>query len=96
MMKRSFMTFLLFAIMVIRFLIILIRLAKMARSLQELYGPLLVAFCVVISAALFYLKLTIEVVFAAFYLLGVYRTRAPSFEDMVSLALDVFRFLELP
>ena len=94
-MKRSFMTFLLFAIMVIRFLMILIRIAKMARSLQQLYGPLLVTFCVAISAALLYLKLAIEVVFAAFYLLGMWRTRAPPFGDMASLTLDVFRFLEL-
>ncbi|KAL4065543.1 hypothetical protein V8B97DRAFT_1146288 [Scleroderma yunnanense] len=91
--KHSLVTLLLFAIVVIRFLAIQVRLAKMARSLQQLHGPLLVTFWVVVSATLFYLKLTIEVAFAAYYLSTV--CRAPSFGNIVPLVLNVFRLLEL-
>ena len=91
---RSFFTFLLFSIIVVRFLTIPVRLAKMVRSLQHPHGPLLVAFCVAMSGALLYLKLTIEAAFTAYHLLGVSRNPFPSFGDMVSLVLNVFRFLE--
>ncbi|KAG6333206.1 hypothetical protein ID866_5888 [Astraeus odoratus] len=93
MMKHSLVSCLLFAIVVIRFLTIQVKLARMARSLQQLHGPLFVTVCVVCSALLLYLKLAIEVALAAYYLVVVFKN--PSLKDMVTLALGVLRLVEL-
>lgn len=90
--KSSFVSFLLSAIVVVRFLTIQVRLAKMVRSLRQTHSPLIVTACVAISAVVLYLKMIIEVVLAAQYLARV--SRRPSLKDMTTLTFGVLRLLE--
>lgn len=92
-MKRSFVSFVLFSIFAIRCLTIQAKLLRMARSLRKAHSPLVVTACVIVSAVFSYIKLFIELVLAAYHLMVVCKN--PSLKEMVTLALGVLRLLEL-
>lgn len=92
MLKRSVVSFLIFAIVVIKLLTIQVKLVKLARSLKPFNGPVRLTACIVLSGAFFYLKLLVEISWAVYYLIMLCRN--PSLKDTCVVLFGLLRLLD--
>ena len=92
MLKRSVVSFLIFTIVVIKLLTIQVKLVKLFRSLKPFNGPVRLTACIVLSGAFFYLKLLVEVSWAVYYLIMLFRN--PSINDTSVLLFGLLRLLD--